>query len=274
MTQRAIRGICRSIDDIGLVEDEDFQLDQAGVCLALLDHPDVDFGQSEELLLAVAKRASIVGRHAIGGLEQATALSHVLGKEFGFAGDECTYNDPANADLIRVIERRRGLPVSLSVLYVATARRLGWIGNVLDVPGRALVLVGEDESAAIVDPFHGGSLVSSDELTARVLASDHAYASAHHVAAMTNRAILVRLLASQAARAGQVGMVARSLELYVRMTLIAPCYGHAWWQRSRLEHMLGDVSAARRSLAAMLEITRECQVRRMVAERLSTLPAR
>ena len=273
MTQRATRGMRWPIENLGLVDDEEIVIDQAGLSLALLDHPYVDPAPSEDLLDSLAERASVVGSDAFDGLAQATALSKVLGDEFGFAGDENTYNDPANADLICVIERRRGLPVSLSLLYVATARRLGWIGNVLDVPGHALVLVGEDQSAVIVDPFDGGKLVSSDDLTALVLASDHAYASARQVAAMTNRAILVRLLANQATRAAQVGMVDRALEIYDRMTLIAPCYGHAWWQRSRLEHMLGDVSAARRSLAAMLEITRDCQVRRMVAERLSTLPA-
>ena len=54
--------------------------------------------------------------------------------EFGFAGDADSYDAPLNADLIRVLDRRRGLPVSLSLLYVAAARRIGWTAHALNTP--------------------------------------------------------------------------------------------------------------------------------------------
>ena len=205
--------------------------------------------------------------------ERAAALANVLAEEFGFVGDVETYDDPANADLIRVIDRRRGLPVSLAILYVAAARRLGWSANVLDVTGHVLVLIGDDAAPVIIDPFCRGQSVSKDRLMALIAAIDSSPAAVRHVAAMPNRAVLIRLLLNQATRAEQAGKARRALELYSRVTMMAPSYGHAWWERARLELVDGDIPAARHSLTAMLEITRDPALRERVSVTLDVFGA-
>ena len=257
---------------LGLVDDDEIVLDEAALTLALLDHPDANIDDYEALLGDIALRLADVADAAVGEIARAEALSRVLAGEFGFMGDAKTYEDPANADLIQVLERRRGLPVSLSILYVAAARRLGWMANALDVPGHVLVLLGENVAPVIVDPFSGGALVGRDQLAAMLTTTDlGASAAVRHVAAMPNRAVLVRLLANQATRAEQAGKGRRALELYGRMTLIAPEYGPAGWERARLEHVDGNLPAARNSLTAMLEITRDPQTRSIVTRALEAL---
>lgn len=257
---------------LGLVDDYEIVLDEAALTLALLDHPNANIDDYEALLGDIAVRLADVADAAVGEFARAEALSRVLAGEFGFIGDAKTYEDPANADLIQVLERRRGLPVSLSILYVAAARRLGWMANALDVPGHVLVLLGENVAPVIVDPFGGGALVGRDQLAAMLTTADlGASAAVRHVAAMPNRAVLVRLLANQATRAEQAGKGRRALELYGRMTLIAPDYGPAWWERARLEHVDGNLPAARNSLTAMLEITRDPQTRSIVTRALEAL---
>jgi regulator of sirC expression with transglutaminase-like and TPR domain len=80
-----------------------------------------------------------------------------------FVGDADSYDAPANADFIRVLERRLGLPIALSILYVAIARRAGWSSYVLNLPGQVLVQIGE-KSPVVIDPFAGGGLVSHGRL--------------------------------------------------------------------------------------------------------------
>jgi regulator of sirC expression with transglutaminase-like and TPR domain len=175
--------------------------------------------------------------------------------------------------MICVLDRRRGLPVSLSILYVAAARRIGWSANVLDMPGHVLVLVGSAASPVIIDPFAGGTRVGADRLAALLEASAMHGQPVAKVSAMPNRAVLVRLLQNQAARAEQVGKGRRALDLYERMTVMAPDYAHAWWQRARLELVDGNVTQARSSLGTILEITREPELRRRVSDTLASLSA-
>jgi regulator of sirC expression with transglutaminase-like and TPR domain len=257
---------------LGLVDEEEILLDEAALSLALLDHPGMDPGPCRDLLDAIAIRLDAAGNDAATARGRADALASVIGDEFGFKGDQKTYDDPANADLIQVIDRRRGLPISLSILYVSAARRLGWTANVLDVPGHVLVLIGEEATPVIIDPFRGGAPVNGDQLVLLLRgAATGPPPAVRNLAAMANRAILLRLLLNQATRAEQAGNGRRALELYGRMTLMAPAYGPPWWERARLELTDGNVVAARHSLTAMLEVTREPGLRRRVSDTLAAL---
>ncbi|MET0364065.1 MAG: transglutaminase-like domain-containing protein [Sphingobium sp.] len=260
------------IASYGLMEDEDIELDLAALDLSALDHEGVDLAPYVALLRDIAARLTEVGTGADTPEEQAHALAAVLAEAFGFAGDVDSYDAPLNADLIRVLDRRRGLPVSLSILYVAAARRMGWTADALNTPGHVLVRIGED-TAVIIDPFNGGQIVPQDRLIALL---HHALgeAQAGVVAAMSNRAILARLLVNQASRAEQAGDAKRALTIYERMTIVAPDHSDAWWQLARLQLQDGAVSDARLSLVSMLELTRDPERRDVVVAALDAIAAR
>lgn len=265
-------GMNEDVIMIGLLDDDDIALDKAALALSALDHEGIDIEPYLALLEAIDDRLAIVGRDADDPLEQAEALSQVLFREFGFEGDAESYDAPLNADLIRVLDRRRGLPVSLAILYVAAARRMGWTAHALNTPGHVLVRIG-DGRGVLVDPFHGGFEVTTARLEALLqgaLGPDVRPEPAHF-AAMSNRMVLVRLLLNQASRAEQSGDPLRALALYERMTTAAPENPDGWWERARLQLHLHDSEAARGSLSAMLEITRDPERRQLVSAALEAL---
>jgi regulator of sirC expression with transglutaminase-like and TPR domain len=258
---------------LGLLDDEAIQLDVAALELAALDHIEVDLEPYADILTAIVERLADLGGAASASEARAKILARVIGGEFGFVGDRETYDHPDNADMVRVIDRRRGLPVSLSIIYVAAARRMGWAADALNTPGHVVVRVGEDTAPVLIDPFDGGAIMGAEQLA--VLLTQRLGANvpltSDQLVPMTNRAVLVRLLLNQATRAEAMADASRALTLYARMTDIAPEAGHAWWERARLESARGEVSAARRSLSAMLEMTRDPARREHIAAALTAL---
>ena len=124
------------------------------------------------------------------------ALNHLLFEELGFEGDRDTYDDPLNALLPAVIARRKGLPISLSILWVDLARRMGFDAVGVGLPGHYIAALRTDFGLLCFDPFHRGRAVG-EELGAALVKS----ATAGRVAFQrdmlkpaTNRETLIRLV--------------------------------------------------------------------------------
>jgi len=175
-----------------------------------------------------------------------------------------------NADLVAVATRSRGLPISLSILYVALARRIGWRADALALPGHVLVEVHGGGESALLDPFdHGISLTAAR--AADIARQAGGAPVAGGFPAMSTRQMLVRMVSNQASRARLNGDIGRALMLYERLTTIAPDQGGLWWERARLEQRIGRLAAARASLTAMLETTHDAQVGERIRATLATL---
>lgn len=260
------------LDELGLLDDEEIELDRAALAISAPDHEGVDLDPYHDLIDDIADRLEEVAALADTLEKQAAALKQVLGDEYGFIGDAMAYGAPVNADLIRVLDRRQGLPVSLSILYVSAARRMGWSAWALNTPGHVLVRLG-DEKFMLLDPFHGGKPVTRVELETLVrgFTGEVGDVRPEYLAPIPNRAVLVRLLTNQATRALQGGDTERALALHERMARIAPEYPDVWWSLAQLQAGQGDPNAARASLSAMLEVTRDEERRKAAADLMGRL---
>lgn len=151
-------------------------------------------------------------------------LAEVIAHAYAYRGDNQTYDDLQNADLARVIERRQGLPVALSILYLHIARAQGWDAEGLGFPGHFLIRVAIDGARHVVDPFHQGAVrEASDlrELLQKVLGPDAELTPAHFDP-VPDRDVLLRLennVRLRLAKREDWQGTARSLE---RMLAIAP----------------------------------------------------
>jgi regulator of sirC expression with transglutaminase-like and TPR domain len=93
---------------------------------------------------------------------EARACGQVLGGVHGFAGDRDEYDHPDNSMLDRVLERRRGLPILLSVVYVAAAGRAGVALEGVGLPGHFVAGHFGADPPVLLDPFAGGALISGE----------------------------------------------------------------------------------------------------------------
>lgn len=243
--------------EIGLTDDEDIDLLGAALELAALDYPLRDCQGYLDDLDMWTERLMQLGQHAAEPVAQAQALAQLLAEEQGLRGDVDHYDAPENANLMDVLDRKRGLPVSLAMIYTALAWRLGWQADMLDVGGHVLTRIGAAEAGILIDPFAQGRILQSEDVQLLLAAHGLSLASDMDFAPLSQRAALVRLLSNQASRAAALGEVQRALALYERMTALAPGFSALWWERARLEQMLGLRRQARASLAAMGETTRD-----------------
>lgn len=130
---------------------------------------------------------------------QVEALNRVLFGRPGFAGNRDDFNDPRNSFVDQVLERRLGIPISLSLVYVEVARRAGVAAWGVGFPGHFLVKLGQGGRTLVVDPFNQGVVLSADDLDARLagIFGDHRLSVRAHpslLRAATPREILVRML--------------------------------------------------------------------------------
>ncbi len=136
-------------------DDPEPSLAELALLIAAEEYPALSIDETLARFDALAERVRrLAQRLAVPRWE---ALRIALAEEQGFHGNHDAYYAPDNSFLNVVLERRAGIPITLSVLYMEVARRCGLAAEGIGFPGHFLVRVGEGEDAAVVlDPFHGG----------------------------------------------------------------------------------------------------------------------
>lgn len=135
-------------------------LTRAALVIARLEYPRLDPAPFLDRLEALGERAAVRMRGA-DTANQVAGLNALLFEEEAFAGNSAQYDDPRNSCLNAVLERRRGIPITLSVVYMDVARRAGLQLEGVNFPGHFLVRhPGEPGRDLIIDPFHAGAVLS------------------------------------------------------------------------------------------------------------------
>ena len=262
---------------VGTLADEEIDLADAALLLGALDMPNVSLKRYRDHVERLAGDVTALARAGEPLERRRRHLNAVLYDAHGYAGDAETYDAPENANLLQVIDRKVGLPVSLGILYIQAARAQGWVVDGLAFPGHFLVRMDEGDRRVIVDPFHWGQLLEADHL--RGLLKQFRGADAElepsHYAPVGNRAILLRLQNNIKSRALQASDGARGGAILERMLLIAPEAGGLWHElgmvRARLGTIKGAVEALERSLACPLPEAARSRVEAALASLTTSL---
>lgn len=233
----------------GSADDESIDLAAIALAFAACDRPEAGDPRYREHLEALIEEVRAIGADAT-PLERAEALRAVLVDRHGYEGDRESYDDLRNADLSRVIDRRRGLPVALAILWLHAGRAQGWTLAGLNFPGHFLIRLDGQGESLILDPFNRGQALGVDELRAllKSFAGERAELTPDHYAALTNRAVLIRLQNNIKLRLLDGEEPARALPVIDRMLMLAPDDPALWHEAGQVHRRLENLRTALRYL--------------------------
>jgi regulator of sirC expression with transglutaminase-like and TPR domain len=190
------------------------------------------------------------------------ALNRYLFEELGFKGNQADYYDPRNSYLNEVLERKLGIPITLSVIYIEVGRRLGLPLQGVSFPGHFLVKCALRDGTAVIDPYAGGASLGIKDLQTRVRAMTGGRdvppeAVMSMLAASPPAEILARMLRNLRGIHAERGDREQALEAANRVIDLAPESPDDFQVRSRLLEELECFRAALMDLETCLKLAPE-----------------
>ena len=238
--------IIQNLRDIGMLEDSEIELAETALLLGALDRPAVDLTPYRQHLAEIAAAIRAVADRTDSVEMQAEGLRQVMAERFGYLGDRDNYEDLRNANLLDAIDRRKGLPVALGILYLHAGRAYGADVSGLSFPSHFLIRLSARGQRLILDPFHGGSRMGAEDLRQllKQLLGAEEEIKPNHYMAVGNRDILIRLQNNIKIRVFAAGDLRRAARVLEGMTLIAPSRAELWWELAIIQTRLGDMRTA------------------------------
>lgn len=213
---------------------------ECAMTVAAAMRPEADVEQGLDQLTELAAGASFRVARAESPLGQINALNARLFDELGFSGNVDDYYDPRNSLLDAVIERRLGIPITLSLLYIEVARRLEVPMVGVGMPGHFLVRH-VDEESLYVDPYNRGVILSEAECVAQFhrvnqgVRWDPAF-----LAPVSDRALLARMLRNLGAIWTQRAQLRQAEQVLTMLVALQPGEAGHLRERGMLRFRLGE----------------------------------
>jgi regulator of sirC expression with transglutaminase-like and TPR domain len=264
-----------------IVNDPEEQLDlaEAALLIAKEEQPDLDIEAYLRRLdeLAAAVRGRLPDSPTVDDI--ILNLNIQLYREEGLRGDTSTYYDPANSFLNEVLDRKTGIPITLSVIYIEVARRLGLPLVGVGFPGHFLVKYVGPDGEKVLDPFLGGIELDQQQLTAKLqtmYGENNPYIAMipQLLSAASKKEILIRMLRNLKGVYLQKNDFQRGLSVIDRILLIAPDMAMEIRDRGGVHHRLGHMQAALQDFQRYLQLAPNAEdaeavrtmIRRMTAQ--------
>lgn len=189
------------------------------------------------------------------------ALRTLLFDELGFRGNVDQYDDPRNSYFDDVLDRKLGIPLTLSILTIEVARRAGIAAEGVGLPGHFIVRIDEGDRRLLVDPFHGGHVITIEDckdLVVRTTGRASLFRK-DSLDAAPPRAMLTRLLLNLKRIHLAQGDYNKALGVVERLLVVAPGDAKEIRDRGLLLAHLGKPAAAVQDLESYLALAPQAQ---------------
>lgn len=173
--------------------DESLDLETGVFLLARVRYPELEVVPCRNQLDEMARQIRLKLRPGTRLTERLVAVNRCLFEGQGFRGNWDDYFDPQNSYLNRVLERKLGIPISLSVLYLLVAQRLKLPLKGVGIPGHFMVKAEEEGTEIYIDPFNGGRFLSRPECVQFIVEAGYPY-QPEFLEGVPSREVLARML--------------------------------------------------------------------------------
>ncbi len=265
----------RAIQSLLALPDEAIDLGQASLLIAREEYPDLQVGDYLDRLDRIA--ATIRERLRGGEIftSQIAHINRVLFDELGFRGNQEEYFDPRNSFLNDVLDRRVGIPISLSTIYIEVGRRIGCPLDGVAFPGHFLVRYAgpSPQSGMLVDPFNRGILLTEDDCRRRLSETYKGRVKFRpaFLKRARNRDILQRMLTNLKHIYHRQRDYHRALKIQRLLLCLAPDHPELIRDRGLLYYRLACFGQAAEDLRTYLEAMPDAADATVLRERLNRL---
>ena len=252
--------------------DEQINLAEAALLIAAEEYPRLNVAAYLDKLDRIADLARDRIPLGVSASDYITAINATLFDDYGFQGNRDNYYDPRNSFLNEVIDRRLGIPITLSVIYMEVARRIGFAVEGVGLPGHFVVRHQGATETIYIDPFNRGRVLGEmacAELVTEISGGKTELLPAH-LSPVTRRQILMRMLSnllSIYARSDH----RRALAVIERILIIQPTSAAHVRDHGLLLALVGQTAKALAALELYLKMAPTAADADLVREQIKTI---
>jgi regulator of sirC expression with transglutaminase-like and TPR domain len=254
-------------------DENEWELDRAALLIAAEEYPGLEVEKYLDQLDSFADRARASGGPNIDSLTQVMQLGQLLFHELGFRGNVENYFDARNSFLNEVIDRRVGIPITLSLIFIEVARRLGLKIFGVGMPGHFIVKYVNEDAEILIDPFNGGRLLSEERCREMIgqLSQGAMLFQPSFLRSVTKKQILARMLQNLKGIYGQAKDNHKTLSVIDRLLLINPDAVPEIRDRGLILSSLAHYAQAQADLKEYLRRVPDAEDAKEVRERIGQL---
>jgi regulator of sirC expression with transglutaminase-like and TPR domain len=263
----------RTFHELVTLPDGAIPLAETALLLACEEYPQLELSPYLDKLdeIGDAVRSKLSNRTS--PLDTIETINNVLFGDMGFRGNTDNYNDPRNSFFNDVLERRTGIPITLSAVYLEVARRVSFPMSGVGMPGHFLVKYVDRDNEFFLDPFNNGEILTRDDCARRfsqMFGGTQPF-SDQMLAAVSPRQILFRMLNNLKAIYLKVHVYDKGLGIVDMMLLAEPDAMEQYRDRGVLHAQLRHFSAAAKDFDRYIKAVPDSKDRPQVEEHLKEL---
>ncbi len=263
----------RTFHQLVTLPDGAIPLAEAALLMACEEYPQLEISPYLDRLDEIAGAARPHVRAGDSPMDTVAGINDVLFEQFGFKGNGDEYYDPRNSYLNDVIDRRLGIPITLSALYIEVARRLNFPMYGVGMPGHFIVKYSDPNEEFFLDPFRAGAIMTVDDCREWIASSygDSLPFSERMLARVTHRQILTRMLNNLKKIYVDSQSFDKALAIVDMMLMVEPDDIDQYRDRGLIHIQLRQFEPAARDLEFYVKNTQASDIRSTVEDQLKDL---